>query len=635
MDALNSALLINLLGFTLGVALYVLLFAMVLRHRRRRKENSAPDFLLLTTAVLGILWNFGELFVFIWRDFGRESVSPIITAIAYSALGFLPSVVVHSTWKNSETRSRNLFNLTILAYCLSTFATILHVGQALFSGLAPSGLALQVLTFGSLVLLLALLGFNFRQKLEKKMIWVTALLVFFVSGLHLSGDAEEKSWLIELVTHQTSLPLALAILLQEFRFAFADLFLKRALSLILLTLTAFGLYVFVAAPLLHFHETHDRNDVQAISLIITLWVATALIYPFLHRLSVWTVDKILLRRVDYKILQNQIAKGIEVQDDPSLILDRLTSELGAALTANEANWTESDKNYELRITNYELQTGNSIEILIPTAESPFYQINLRDFVGGRRLLSDEIEMLENVALLVARRIDALRVSHERYEQEIREQQTAKLATEAELRALRAQLNPHFLFNALTTIGYLIQTAPEKAVETLMRLTQLLRGVLRSTGEFSTLGDEIKLIESYLEIERARFEERLSVKIDVSPELQRMRIPSLILQPLVENAVKHGISNSKKGGEVKISACVEGQNLMLEVTDTGAGVDKKNLIESRQRRVGLNNIEQRLQSHYGKAASFEIESEIGEGTKSKIVLPIAASKDVLPQNVQRN
>src|SRR5213592_1423131 len=98
---------------------------------------------------------------------------------------------------------------------------------------------------------------------------------------------------------------------------------------------------------------------------------------------------------------------------------------------------------------------------------------------------------------------------ERYQRDIQEQEMRKLAAEAELRALRAQLNPHFLFNALTTIGYLIQTAPEKAVETLMRLTQLLRGVLRSTGEFSTLGDEIKLIESYLEIERARFEERLS------------------------------------------------------------------------------------------------------------------------------
>ena len=101
----------------------------------------------------------------------------------------------------------------------------------------------------------------------------------------------------------------------------------------------------------------------------------------------------------------------------------------------------------------------------------------------------------------------------------------------------------------------------------------------------------------------------------------MKIPSLILQPLVENAVKHGISNTKKGGEVKISARIEEQNLILEVADTGAGVSKENLIESRKRGVGLNNIEQRLYSHFRGAARFEIESEIGIGTKSRIVLPL--------------
>ncbi len=93
----------------------------------------------------------------------------------------------------------------------------------------------------------------------------------------------------------------------------------------------------------------------------------------------------------------------------------------------------------------------------------------------------------------------------------REQEMTKLATEAELRALRAQINPHFLFNALTTIGYLIQTAPPRALETLMRLTSLLRGVLRSEGEFTTLGRELDLVEAYLDIERARFEQRLRVR----------------------------------------------------------------------------------------------------------------------------
>src|SRR5207245_9414133 len=121
---------------------------------------------------------------------------------------------------------------------------------------------------------------------------------------------------------------------------------------------------------------------------------------------------------------------------------------------------------------------------------------------------------EAIAVAVARRVDAIRVTNERYEREIREREIGKLATEAELRALRAQINPHFLFNALTTIGHLIQTAPPRALQTLLRLTALLRGVLRSEGEYSTLGRELEIIESYLDIERARFEHRLLVRIDV-------------------------------------------------------------------------------------------------------------------------
>jgi hypothetical protein len=116
-------------------------------------------------------------------------------------------------------------------------------------------------------LLGGLLIFAFRQTLEKKAIWISALLIFAVSSFHLSAKTEESSWFVELVAHQSSLPLALAILLQDYRFAFADLFLKRALSLLLLASLAFGLYVYVAVPLLAWHETHDRNDVAAAVLV--------------------------------------------------------------------------------------------------------------------------------------------------------------------------------------------------------------------------------------------------------------------------------------------------------------------------------------------------------------------------------
>src|SRR5881227_2488439 len=175
----------------------------------------------------------------------------------------------------------------------------------------------------------------------------------------------------------------------------------------------------------------------------------------------------------------------------------------------------------------------------------------------RRLLSDDVATLESIAVLVARRIDAIRITNERYHREIREQEIGKLATEAELRALRAQINPHFLFNALTTIGYLIQTAPARALETLMRLTALLRSVLRSEGEFTTLGRELDLIEAYLDIEHARFEQRLRVRIDVPQALRTIRVPPLLLQPIVENAIKHGIAPLRHGGDVTVTARIHG------------------------------------------------------------------------------
>lgn len=619
MIGLNSASLVNLLGFTVGAALYALLLAMVAQKRKHSKKT-APEFLLLATAVLGLLWNIGELFTFVWRDFAGSEASPFLTAVSFSALGFLPTVVVHSA---NDKESENRW-LTISAYGLSVFAATLHFHSALFYRLAPSNLALQTLTVGAIALLFGLLAFNFRQTLKKKAIWASALLIFAVSALHLSGENEEKFLVVELVAHQSSLPLALAILYQDYRFAFADLFLKRAVSLILLACVAFGLYVFVAAPLLHYHETHDRNDVQAIGLILTLWMATALVYPSLHRTAVWLVDKIILRRADYTKLQSAITEEIEKLDSQNKILDRICDKLSSVLTADKTGWEEiGDLETSFHIVEF---MPDQAEIIVPTAEPPFSKIVLRNFAGGRRLLSDEIEMLEKIALITARRLDAVRVTGERYEQEIRRQELAKFASEAQLKALRAQINPHFLFNALTTIGYLINAAPEKAFSTLMKLTVLLRGILSSNKEFAALGAEISLIENYLEIERARFEERLEVEINIPKELENLRVPALILQPIVENAVKHGISKAKAGGKVEISANLNMENdkrfLVLTVHDSGAGFDDQ---DAKAKGIGLENIRQRLISHYGKTASLKIESAIGTGTRAEIALPVKADE----------
>ncbi len=265
---------------------------------------------------------------------------------------------------------------------------------------------------------------------------------------------------------------------------------------------------------------------------------------------------------------------------------------------------------------------------VPTTEAPRYVLLVGGLLGGRRLLSDDRAFLDQAALLAARRIDAVRLSLERFDQRLREEEIERLAAEAELRALRAQINPHFLFNALTTIGYLIESAPPRALKTLLRLTSLLRSVLKSDGEMTTLGRELELVEHYLDIERERFEERLHVHLDVPEQLRALPVPCLIVQPLVENAVKHGIARSIRGGEVRVRARLEGaaprQVLHIVVENTGAPlVDDE---ESRSARVGLNNVERRLAGHFGPDAALSLTAVDGV-TVAEIRVPIVPAEAV--------
>ncbi len=421
MNPLNAALLVNLLGFSVGLALYAMLAVMVVRHRRDLRSGNV-NLLLLTTSALGLLWNAGELYAFVRQDFANGGISPLLIGASYSALGFLPSVVVHS----AQSDEAGTHWLTFAAYGLSVFATILHFQAALTGTAVPSDLALQTLTFGSLALAAGLLLFNLRQTLEKKAVWAAALLVFAVSALHLTGERESSRWYVELIAHQSSLPLALVILFQNYRFAFADLFLKRAISLMMLAGTAAGLYAVVAMPMLNLHASHDRNDVQAVAIILTLWVVTALIYPLLHSFAVWVVDKVILHRADYGKLQTMVVREIESEGSVDDVLDAICRRLAAALTARSAVSSECAQSRSPFRTAELNITPNDARIVIPTADQPQFAVTLTEFYGGRRLLSDEISMLEAVAMSTARRIDVIRVSDERFDQKFREQEFAKL-----------------------------------------------------------------------------------------------------------------------------------------------------------------------------------------------------------------
>jgi LytS/YehU family sensor histidine kinase len=272
-------------------------------------------------------------------------------------------------------------------------------------------------------------------------------------------------------------------------------------------------------------------------------------------------------------------------------------------------------------------------VAVWTAESPQYVLTIGQLAGGRRLLSDDVAMLERVAFVLARRIDALRLTGERYERMLQEREMRTLATEAELRALRAQINPHFLFNALTTIGYLIQQTPSRALKTLLDLTTLLRSVLRSEGEFTTLGRERELIDCYLRIERERFEERLEFTLDIPNDLHDLSVPSLIVQPLVENAVKHGIAGARDGGTVTVKASLD-QDLRIVVRNTGAPLGPRPISGLG---VGLENVTRRLQHYYGHDAYLTVTRDEEGATVAELRLPatdIGDHLNVLARNAAR-
>jgi hypothetical protein len=590
----NVAALVHLVGFLIGAALYGMLFALVLRRR------VGDDRLPLLTAILGLIWNVSGLGAFGIRDFVGGDPSPFLTATAYSALGFLPAVVVHTVLRSqSEARHRRTAAAIIVAaYTISIFAATVMFWAAFHGGAVPSARALQSLTWFYLGLIIPLFLLTRRRTGSAREWSIVTLAVFAVSALHLSHrEGATESWYVELLGHHASIPLIFAILYQDFRFALADLFLKRALALLALVTLASGLYVGVEVPLLAQHDF--RSDPVAVGVSVILFVLLALIYAPLCRAATWIVDRIVLHRADYTRLRDDFDRRVAALEDSTAVMDALADSVRAPLAAEDVRWLEGD---DERSTT------------IPTTEPPRYRLVVGPLAGGRRLLSDDVAMLDNLALLAARRIDAIRLARERYQQ-------SRLATEAELRALRAQVNPHFLFNALNTIGYLIQTSPTRAQATLMKLTTLLRGVLRSAGAATTLGDEIDLVSAYLEIERARFEERLCVEITVPDELRGIRIPALMIQPLVENAIKHGIARSRSGGLVAIESRSDGDHLAIIVRNGGAAATDAEIARGRKDGVGLANLDARLRHQYGDAATLTLVPAAGE-TRAEIIVPIA-------------
>jgi two-component system LytT family sensor kinase len=207
----------------------------------------------------------------------------------------------------------------------------------------------------------------------------------------------------------------------------------------------------------------------------------------------------------------------------------------------------------------------------------------------------------------------------RNEKKLEEQ--GRLLVEARLAALTSQINPHFLFNTLNSVSSLIRTNPTQARVMVVKLSKVLRRLLRKHENFSPLRDELNFIEDYLSIEVIRFGEKLRFETDVAANTLDMLVPSMVLQPLVENSIKHGLSSKVEGGTIRIRTHRTESRLHLMVEDDGVGISEEKLGTLLEHGgIGVTNVNERLKVLFGSEYRMWIESQPGDGTRVQIELP---------------
>jgi two-component system LytT family sensor kinase len=197
---------------------------------------------------------------------------------------------------------------------------------------------------------------------------------------------------------------------------------------------------------------------------------------------------------------------------------------------------------------------------------------------------------------------------------------------ADMRTLRAQISPHFVHNALAVIAALVRTDPDRARHLLSDFADYLRYGFSDKGDYATVADELEATQTYLELQRARFHDRLDITVRMAPEVLPVAIPFLVVQPIVENAIRHGLERKEEKGHISVSGFGEGPLCVIEVEDDGVGMHPdlaRSLLAGtgpESRGVGLANVDQRLRAVYGPEYGLVIETALGEGTKVTVRVP---------------
>ncbi|AHF92079.1 histidine kinase [Opitutaceae bacterium TAV5] len=431
------------------------------------------------------------------------------------------------------------------------------------------------------------------------------------------------------------------------KFRFADCFIHQSLFIVMTAIVASVIAVFSQAKGGVWLWT-DPDGPEAVRILFAglavtiLSAGTIALGRILNRL----VDRHIFPPPDYGLVIDQLRERLAALRDEEEIGQAVTATAREVLDLEDVRVVTVSEGLAVSLPRrcprgfVELAPGDPLHGLLPTAgvellvpvpdRGELTQV-LAIAPGRKRrgLVTHEIGFLREVATRISSRRESLRHERALLEKHHREEFLLRQVVESELRALRAQVNPHFLFNSLNTLADLIVTDTARAETMTLRLAQVFRHVLaHSTRPLVSVQEEMDFLRRYLYIEEARFGERLRVSFEIDPETVTRAIPSLILQPLVENSLKHGLGPKLGAGHLRIAASKDAGHIRLTVEDDGVGnaADAvRDPVVAAPRRpdspgVGLANVRRRLEALYGGRASFALEALAPAGCRATLMIP---------------
>jgi two-component system, LytTR family, sensor kinase len=586
----NQPVLINILGHAAGALIFAIF--LVLLFSGRGWSGLKGRYLSGLAAGLSLVWNLGSLVVLVRPNLPAVWLNLAI-AVSFSVLSLLPAVLLHVSVGSARPQ------LVALGYALSAIAVGMHFWEIRGNGPALHQSALLLITIGFLLLtLLAVADAAFRAKGRGRLNGARiagsmCLALFAMSFLHFGAGHASQAWSSELIVHHAGIPLALFVLLQDYRFVLLDAFVRFLANALLAALlaaavieAAFRLMLVERAVLQPLPEAMLLISV-CLFLVFFAWmrnrVQRLLTYAVFRQGRVATLQT-LLRDCPAFATEEQYLEwaastmATAVRTGDFTIVSQAEVDPEAAMHAPVVGAVGGREWAEAAVP-IRLAQGNSRLVLLGRRE------------GGQRYLGEDLDALAKAAVQIAGKVEALR-----------QEEMTRLVSQAELRALQSQINPHFLFNALNTVYGTIPREASTARRMVLNLADIFRYFLQSDKTFVTLAEEMQIVRAYLEVEQSRLGDRLTVEIHVDDAAEPVIIPVLSIQPLVENAIKHGVAQRTEPGFVRITAIHSSEGLRVTVENSGAPGGQSVPGAG----VGLENVRRRLAICYGAASDLRVD-----------------------------